>query len=39
MRDKLENIAATTLAAAVVLSPTYITIQFVLYFINLISLL
>ena len=39
MTEKIENIAATTLAAAVVLSPTYIAIQFVLYFINLISLL
>ena len=39
MRDKIENMAAATLAAAVVLSPTYMTIQFVLYFIKLISLL
>ena len=39
MKDKIENMAAATLAAAVVLSPTYVAIQFVLYFINLISLL
>lgn len=39
MKDKLETYLAATLAAAVVLSPTYVAIQFVLYFINLISLL
>lgn len=39
MKDKIENMAAATLAAAVVLSPTYVAIQIVLYFVNLISLL
>lgn len=39
MRDKIETYMAVTLATAVVLSPTYIAIQFILYFINLISLL
>ena len=39
MRDKIENMAAATLAAAVVLSPTYVAIQIILYFVNLISLL
>lgn len=39
MRDKIENMAAATLAAAVVLSPTYVAIQIVLYFVNIISLL
>lgn len=39
MRDKIENLAAATLAAAVVLSPTYIAIQIIGYFIKLISLL
>lgn len=39
MRNKIENLAAATLAAAVVLSPTYVTIQIILYFVNIISLL
>ena len=39
MRDKIESMAAATLAAAVVISPTYITIQIIGYFIKLISLL
>jgi hypothetical protein len=39
MKNKIENMVAATLAAAVVLSPTYVAIQIILYFINLISLL
>lgn len=39
MKDKIETYMAATLAAAVVLSPTYLTIQIILYFIKLISLL
>jgi hypothetical protein len=39
MRDKIETYMAVTLAAAVVISPTYITIQIIGYFIKLISLL
>ena len=39
MRDKIETSIAATLAAAVVLSPTYIAIQIIGYFIKLISLL
>lgn len=39
MKDKIENMAAATLAAAVVLSPTYVAIQIILYFVNIISLL
>lgn len=39
MKNKIEYAMAATLAAAVVLSPTYITIQFIGYFIKIISLL
>ena len=39
MRDKIETYMAVTLAAAVVLSPTLLTVYTVGYFIKLISVL
>lgn len=39
MRDKIETFAAVTLAAAVVLSPTVLTVYTVISFINFISIL
>lgn len=39
MRDKIENMAAATLAAAVVLSPTLLTVYTLGYFIKLINVL
>ena len=39
MKDKIENMAAATLAAAVVLSPTILTVYTVSYFIKLFSIL
>lgn len=39
MRDKIETYIAVTLATAVVLSPTYMAIQIIGYFIKLIYLL
>lgn len=39
MKNKIEYATAATLAAAVVLSPTYVAIQFIGYFIKIISLL
>lgn len=39
MKNKIENMTAATLAAAVVLSPTLLTAYTLNYFIKLISLL
>ena len=39
MRDKLENITAATLAAAVVLSPTLLTVYAVGFIVKVISVL
>ena len=39
MKNKIENMAAATLAAAVVLSPTLLTVYTLNYFIKIISIL
>ena len=39
MKDKFENAIAATLAAAVVLSPTVLTVYTLAYFIKIISIL